>query len=470
MAGFGVGVLATLVQLSCARAESRPQKPNVIIAFSDQHRWQAMSFTETPKVFTPEMRRMAEEGFSADNFVSNYPLCSPARAALLTGRWPQQTGVIDNSSKSYSALSPKELTLGKVFENEGYDTAYVGKWHLGGETASLQAFGFQHSIVWSRTNNHWKSSYAGPDGKKKVSTRYNGNHMTDQLLEFISQPRDNPFFAVVSWNLPHSNYIDAPVELRVMYSDEGAMPYRENWALPPDVDVKEVGGTHYRGYHAHVTAVDSELGRIRTRLEELGKSEDTLVLYLSDHGAMLRSHGRFGKRVPYAESIKVPFLAVWPGVIPSAGTSASPHGLIDVMPTLCSLAGIPIPEQAVGVDFSGAILGRDSAEPGSQFLMNIAAEHPRQMDEPGPPAEFYRGVTSGQYTYAVTAEKPWLLFDNQADPLQMRNLVDDPEYAEVKERLHGLLGEWLKKAKDSFPLPGSSAASSASAHMTSELR
>ena len=222
-----------------------------------------MSFTETPEVRTPNLERLAREGFSASNFVSNYPLCSPARAIFLTGRWPLETGVVDNSTKDHSQLGAEVPNLAKLFAAAGYDTGYVGKWHLGNDGENLADFGFRDSVVWVRTNDHWNSRYIGRDGKRYTSTRYNGAHMTDQFLEFLSEERDRPFFGVLSWNLPHSSYIDPPPEIRKPYAKTKTPPWRANWSLPESVDIESVGGGHFRGYHAHITAIDGEIARRR---------------------------------------------------------------------------------------------------------------------------------------------------------------------------------------------------------------
>ncbi|MBT4816999.1 MAG: sulfatase-like hydrolase/transferase, partial [Lentisphaerae bacterium] len=121
--------------------ESSVRKPNVIFAFSDEHRWHSMSLSGMPGLQTPNMVQMAEQGVSFTNCISNYPVCSPYRAILMTGRWPYQQGVIDNAIK----LKPREMTLGKAFKGAGYTTGYVGKWHLGG--ARAEPYGFDLSLV-----------------------------------------------------------------------------------------------------------------------------------------------------------------------------------------------------------------------------------------------------------------------------------------------------------------------------------
>lgn len=423
----------------------------MILVLSDQHRWHAMSFTETPEVRTPELARMAQEGFSADRFVSNYPLCSPARALLFSGRWPWQTGVEDNRTRTEYNLPPAESTLGRLFSDAGYETAYIGKWHLGGDSKGLAPFGYGESIVWMNTNEHFESRYLDANGARVESRRYNATHMTDQLLELLARPREAPLFATLAWNVPHANYLDAPPTLRALYPDETSLPVRANWRPQPGFTPEEIAGSLllYRGYHAHVTALDAELGRIRRQLAEQGIERETIVVYVSDHGAMLHSHALQGKRVPYSESVRVPFLVVWPGRVAAGGRSTAPLSLVDVVPTLAGLVGLD-PPPGDGVDFSPLLFGDTEALPQSQLIMNMAAKPPRQGARPGMRADRYRGVVTAEHTYAVTPEGPWLLFDDRADPLQLENRIDDPALADTRAHLHALLLGWLRRSGDPF--------------------
>ncbi len=289
---------AALALRSAAGASEPRRKPNVVFLFSDEHRWQAMSFAGMPQAKTPHMERMAAQGVSFDNCVSNYPVCSPYRAMLLTGRWPYQQGITDNALK----LSSDEMTIGKAFKQAGYATGYIGKWHLGGTRA--EPFGFDHSLIWSRTNSHWNSAYHPKDGKPVKCTRYNATAMADQALEFIDGNKDRPFFLMVSWNPPHSNFTDAPQEDKDLYPP-GSLPYPPNVKQPKGLNPRRAERRAkrrwavYNGYHAHVTAIDRELGRVMAKLDALGLANNTILVYTSDHGSLLGSHGAGGKRQPY---------------------------------------------------------------------------------------------------------------------------------------------------------------------------
>ncbi|NOY83058.1 MAG: sulfatase [Kiritimatiellaeota bacterium] len=435
-------------------AGSRP--PNIVFAFSDEHRWQSMSFTELPQVHTPNMARLAAEGAHFTHCISNYPVCSPCRAIMMTGRWPYRQkmrdaapGMIDNAY----ALSPAQVTLGHVFRQAGYRTGYVGKWHMGGTRA--EPFGFDDSMIWTHTNNHWQSRYHPSGGGPAMETKgYNATLMTDQALEFIDRNRDRPFFLMLSWNPPHSDFLDAPEDKQLLYRNAGTLPYR------PNVQTTNRAGANsrrvsrrwavYRGYHAHVSAVDAELGRLLDRLDEWKLAENTVVVYTSDHGSMLGSHNVGGKRQPYEESIRVPFLVRWPRRTPAGRRLEALFGAIDIFPTLCALAGIEPPAACDGQDFSGWLSSGRGPSPESQFIMHIAKEH--ASGGLRHPAPLFRGVTAGRWTYAHYPGRPWCLFDNRKDPYQLENRIDDATLSAVRLRLRGMLDQWLRRADDPIRL------------------
>ncbi|MBI4556400.1 MAG: sulfatase [Candidatus Hydrogenedentes bacterium] len=447
-----LGAAAAAVLAGSSARASRQQRPNVIYAFSDEHRWQSMSFTEMPSVKTPHMAQLAADGVEFTHCISNYPVCSPHRAILLTGRWPYQHGVIDNGIP----LSPDEVTIGKVFQQTGYHTGYIGKWHLGGTRA--EPFGFHDSLIWSDTNVHWdKSSYFPKDSPAVAPKGYNATLMTDQAVEFIRENRRQPFFLMISWNPPHSNFTDAPPDKLAMYP-VGSLPLRPN-ARVMDDGFKTEGdhvlhipdGATHQGYHAHISAIDDQLGRLLATLEELDLADNTILVYSSDHGSMMGSHDLGSKRQPYEESIRVPFLLRGPGMRRDSAKIDALFGTIDVMPTLCSLAGLNIPIRCAGKDFSAHMRGGRGPDPASQLIMHISKQNASGGEKH--PAPIFRGLRTKRYTYAVREEGPWLLFDNHQDPYQLDNLIDDPKYARLRQKLTSNLQVSLRNAHDPFEMP-----------------
>ena len=422
-----------------------PANPNVIFVFSDEHRYQSMGHTDMPALKTPTMDRMAAEGFSFRHCVSNYPVCSPYRAMVMTGKWPYQTGIIDNGI----ALSPDEGTVGKAFQAAGYRTGYIGKWHLEGTRA--EPFGFDTSLIWEGTNTHYDAGEYYPASGEPVTPKgYNATLMTDQALDFIQENKARPFFLMLSIKPPHSKFTDAPPEKRALYP-QGSLPYRPNYGqadAPGETIFGQNGWPHYEGYHAHISAVDDELKRILDALEAEGIAKDTVVVYSSDHGSMHGSHGVGSKRQPYEESLRIPLIVYSPGRVPAGGASDALIGAIDMMPTLCGLAGIAPPANCAGADYSGVLRGEEPPTRDAQFIMHIAKGNASGGEEH--PAPLFRGVRTSRYTYAVGEDGGLCLFDNVADPYQLKNLITDTEYAALRKELRDRLARWLTRAGDPF--------------------
>ena len=400
------------------------------------------------------MAAMAAQGAEFTHAISNYPVCSPHRAILMTGRWPYQQGIIDNNID----LDPGQPTLGKVFQGAGYRTGYIGKWHLGGTRA--EPFGFDTSLIWTGTGTHYDKAEYHPAGGEPVRPKgYNATLMTDQAIEFIRQSNDaaQPFFLMVSWNPPHATFTDAPEDKKALYP-EGSLPLRPNAsganeAVPagaPDI-ARRNDWPNYQGYHAHITAIDEELGRVLAAIDELGLARNTIVVYTSDHGSMFGSHGVGSKRQPYEESIRVPFLVRWPGVVPPGHKSQALFGSIDIMPTLCALAGLDVPSTCAGQDFSPLLTSGTGPDPEAQFIMHIAKENASGGNKH--PAPLFRGVRTRTHTFAVKPDGEGFLFDNRRDPFQLNNLYADPGAAALRTRLEALTRRFLETARDPFDMP-----------------
>lgn len=445
LASSALALAGTRMQNAFAGDETNP--PNIVFVFADEHRYQSMSFTEMPMIHTPNMAKMAREGFCFHQCVSNYPVCSPYRGIMMTGRWPYQTGVIDNNIP----LRENEYTLGDAFKSAGYRTAYIGKWHLGGLRA--EPFGFDLSLIWTDTNTHYnQSAYHPREGAPVRPEGYNATRMTDQAVEYIAGAGSEPYLLMVSLNPPHARFTDAPPDKRALYPD-GSLSYRPNVDLegPADGHISRHNGSpHYEGYHAHISAVDEELGRILEAVKQSERGDDTIVIYTSDHGSQFGSHGIGSKRQPYEESLRIPCMVYAPERVAAGGSSRALMGAPDVMPTLCGLAGIPVPTTCVGQDFSGHILHGKGPEPDAQLIMHISKQNASGGDKH--PAPLFRGIRTGRYTYTVNEKGPFHLFDNQEDPYQMHNLVHAEEQASLRKDLHARLAKLLAAAEDPFPV------------------
>ena len=433
---------------AAAFAADAARKPNLLYVFSDEHRACSMPGEPLNAAYTPNLERFSRQSMTFRNCISNYPVCSPYRAMLQTGRWPYQTGIIDNALQ----LRPDELSIGETFRRAGYRTGYIGKWHLsphdegGGFIPKGPARqGYEDWHVWSNTNQHFDKSFTfDPDTGRKIQLKgYNATLMTNEGLDFMERHRSEPWMLMISWNPPHPDYLDAPPEQKERYPPD-ALKFR------PNVErINPALRRNFQGYYGHISAVDAEFGRLLEKLDQTGQAGNTIVVYTSDHGDMMGSQGHGGKRLPWEESCRVPFLVRYPGVIEPVTSAAGLFSTVDIYPTLCGIAGLKPPAHCVGHDLSSAMRGDAAKFPESSFLMHIAKEH--AAGGVNNPAPLFRGVRTDRHTYAVAEDGRWLLYDNREDPFQMRNLIDDASAAKLTRDLDGLMLDWLKAAHDPFP-------------------
>ena len=450
-------VLRGLAATGALRATAQtPRRPNVLFVFSDQHRACSMPGEPYNDAAAPALARLASEGATFTHCISNYPVCSPYRGILMTGRWPYQTGIVDNAYP----LRRSEHSLGEAFRDAGYHTGYVGKWHLDARGAEGHALkpeggarhGFAEWRAWYNTNPHFDRSHTfdANTGRQLVPSGYNATLMTDDAIDFVDRNRDRPWMLVVSLNPPHPPFHDAPPELLRKY-EPGDLRLRPNAV---DSVTRGIGGRgrsvrkDLAGYNAHIEGVDIEIGRLLACLDRNGLAEDTIVVYTSDHGEMLGAHNRTGKRLPHEESCRVPFVVRAPGV-PAAQTTDVLLGAIDIYPTLCGLAGITVPARCVGRDLSAAARGDAVDGPEHQFLMHVAKSHASGGVNHTSP--LFRGIRTERYTYACGEIGRWCLYDNLEDPFQLRNLADDPSHTRLMDELDGEVLDYLREAEDRYP-------------------
>jgi arylsulfatase A-like enzyme len=451
-------------------AKSRPSKPNVLYLFSDQHRAVSLPGEVFNEAKAPNIDAFRRANFSMDTCVSNYPLCAPYRGVFMSGRWPTQTGVMGNDL----ALPLTETTMGDVFKAAGYQTAYVGKWHLSGHQEDGEfippgrgRLGFDYWRMWGNTNDHYASlTWDADTGKPLKLPGWNATAMTDQAVEFLKkQPAESagkPWFLVLSWNPPHPPF-DPPAKDQAPYG--GSLKMRPNVMMKADgpgpTRTPEKMHKAMEGYYGGITGIDLEFARVLKTLEETGQADNTIVIYTSDHGEMLGSQGRMSKQVPYEESCRVPFMVRSPGVTPKGGSSDVQFAAIDIYPTVCGLAGIPIPAHCEGKDMSAAFGGKKVDGNEIVFLMNGGARMNKggkagggsDEGEGGRRPPTFRGARTATHTYAVFPDARWCLYDNVADPYQLKNLIGDPAQKPLMEKLDAEIKAWIRHTGDTFPYP-----------------
>jgi len=424
---------------------SAEKKPNVLFVLTDQWRAQATGYAGDPNVRTPNLDKLAEQGINFDTAVSVCAVCTPYRAALQTGRFPLSTGMYKNDLY----MDPNEYCMAEIFKDAGYNTAYVGKWHLDGHGRDSyippeRRQGYDYWKVLECTHNYANSKYYdNNDPEVKLwDDKYDGYAQTRDAQAYIRKHAkgDKPFLFFLSFGGPHYTHGLSPKDLQATYPPE-SLKLRPNIKFTEEFTEEKLR-KELMGYYAHCTAIDKCVGDLRATLDELGIADNTILVFTSDHGEMMGSQGIkfFAKRHPYDESTRVPFLLSYPPVTDGkARAIKTPINTPDILPTLLALAGIEIPDTIEGDDLFALI-----KEPGKELdraalVMQVAGHY----------SPDYRGVRTERYWYS---EEPdggrKLLFDCEKDPYQMNNLMDNPEYAELQQRMAARLKEELIKVDD----------------------
>jgi arylsulfatase A-like enzyme len=454
------------------------KKPNILFVFPDQWRKQAVGYRNEDEVYTPNIDRFAAESVDLDNAISCFPLCSPNRSVMMTGRFPLSTGVTTNCKLGLPVkLHDDEITIGNILSSAGYRTGYIGKWHLDLPEQSFvpepesgakhwdayippgpRRFGFDYWYAYNANDQHMAPHYWTDSHHQIVPHEWSTKHETDVAIEFIREHNsEQPFCLFVSWNPPHQPFEQVPDSYKALYTDK---PIH----LRPNVlgEGTEQAQQHIRDYYAAVTGTDYEFGRLLAVLEEEGLAEDTIVVLTSDHGEMMGGHGWLEhKNVWYEESIAVPFFIRYPRELKPRQDSIL-FNSTDIVPTLLGLIGISVPTHIQGIDHTGIIRGKEGNRPSSTFICHYPGavnEHElAQQQGDNINAYGWRGVRTTRYTYVVQKSihdqcAKRLLYDNEQDPYQMfpiefNGVPDDSVALELENELQS----WLTKLDDEFSL------------------
>jgi arylsulfatase A-like enzyme len=417
---------------------------NVLLVFADQMRGQAMGCAGNEQVHTPNLDRLGREGMLLTRAYANSPVCTPARGTLLTGCYPRRHGAICNDIPIRADLP----SIGTVFKRAGYSTGYIGKWHLDGcprnkfTPPGARRLGFDYWAVHNCTHKYMDSFYYAGAPKRIAIQGYEPVHQTDLALSFIESNRERDFCLVLSWGPPHNPYNLVPDRFKKMYPPE-ELRLRGN--VPEEKD--DQARNELSGYYAHVTALDEQMGRILEKLDELNLSDDTLVVFTSDHGDMLHSNARVRKQQPWEESINIPLIFRKPGNVPTGLVCDSLISIVDILPTILGLAEVPIPSSMQGEDLSEMIRGSGAGLEDVLIMEMCPTDegHRQGVIE-------WRGLRTERYTYVETFRGPWLLYDNEADPYQLQNLIGETNSAQIQQRLQLRLQARLREVGEE-PLP-----------------
>jgi len=468
------GMLMPRAGRAALRGASK-RKPNVVYVFADQLRADVVG-CYGGEVHTPHIDALAQEGCRMTNCISTWPVCSPYRGMMLSGRYPMRNGVVTNTNQMLDGIP----TLGTVFRDAGYATGYIGKWHLEWNRKPFVPVnhrrGFQYWAVRNCDHQYFNSFYCRDTPEHIPLPGWEPDGQTGLAVDYIRNHAHEPFCLVVSWGPPHDPYV-APesylsqfpkdklrfrgnVNERKMVDDllrsagevdggalitDKVLKLRARDRQIVDNDERLLGW--WQAYLAMTKSLDDGVGRIRAELERQGLLDDTILVFTSDHGDMLGSHRMAYKQMPFEESIRVPFVVRYPESVARGRESDALLSPIDIMPTMASLAGLRPPEGVDGLDFKEAMQGTRHDQRDAVLLM--------KMMPGGSPwyvngVREWRGLRTHRHTYTRMMDTgPWLLFDNQKDPLQLDNRINDPALKSLRDDMDRKMVALMHEAGDS---------------------
>lgn len=451
------------------------EKPNLVFIMADQWRGDALGCIGKEPVKTPNLDQLASEGLNLTNAVSSYPVSSPARGMLMTGMYPHKNKVIGNYNSDnaiYGVELPQDVCCwSDVLKANGYQTAYIGKWHLDAPHKPYvdtynnrgpvawnewcppeRRHGFEHWIAYGTYDNHLRPMYWSTNASRDsfyYVNQWGPKYETDRAIDYLNEhiDRTRPFAMVVSMNPPHTGYDLVPSKYKEIYKD---LDIEALCANRPDIPAKDTETGDYfrnniRDYYACMTGVDEQIGRIIQELKRLRLYENTIIVFTSDHGICMGAHNHIGKNVYFEESMRIPFIITWPKRIMPRVDPTTMIAFADLYPTLLSMMGLQkqIPKEVQSFNLSSVLLSEKE---------DACIVQPYYYIDPSNQSTGSRGLRTATHTFIVHTTNGKVddifLFDRESDPYQMDNIAE--YHPQLVKRLKDRLKKWLKKTEDPF--------------------
>lgn len=432
---------------------------NLLIIETDEHHFSTLGCYGGEMVKTPNIDWIAANGARCTSFYATTPVCSPSRASLLSGQYPQKTDVVTNNIP----LNDSVITFAEILKQNGYATGYAGKWHLDGtgkpQWAPKRQFGFaDNRFMFNR--GHWKKFEDGPDGprvgardkKGKPSYGLDGadekSFSTDWLcnkaIDFIGANVDKPFCYMVNLPDPHGpNTVRAPYD--TMYQDvtvpipvslKRKAAQIPKWGEPQGVTAQKLQKL-MRQYYGMVKCIDDNVGRILEELRRHDLLEKTIVVFTSDHGDLCGEHGRLNKGVPYEGSARIPFLIHCPGKIQPGHVVDVALSNVDFFPTVMNLMQIKYSHTVDGRDASSLLTGHAATDWDDVTVIRST-----------PGKNVWLSAITQQYKLVISQnEQPWLI-DVKNDPSELSNIFGKPQHRQIGQKLTRRLSAYIKTHND----------------------
>lgn len=432
---------------------------NVVFILSDDHRYDAMSFLGHQFAKTPVMDSLAANGAYMKNALVTTSLCSPSRASILTGLYTFRHRVIDNNR----AIPPGTVYFPQYLQKAGYATAFIGKWHMGGESDEPQP-GWDHWVSFRGQGEYFPPNpdyTLNVDGKRVRQKGYITGELTDYAIDWLKQqkPAEKPFFLYLSHKAVHANFTPEP-KYEGSFKDlpfsrpvtEASTPgnlqqprwsrdQRNSWHgvdFPYHSELNIEG--YYKRYCEALRSVDDSIGRVLQQLKDMDIYNDTLVIYMGDNGFMFGEHGLIDKRVAYEPSMRVPMLVQCPALIKGGTVVNEMVANIDVAPTIMEAMGLKKPAHMDGESFLPLAEGK-SIPWREQFLYVYYWE----KNFPQTPTTF--AIRSDRYKY-ITYYGLWdadEFYDMHEDPDESRNLLNDPACQKQAKQMENKLYKMMRE-------------------------
>ncbi len=500
-------LMAGAALTACQQKNAEQQHPNIIFIMSDDHAWQAISaYGDRLKEIapTPNIDRIAQTGMRFNRCLVTNSICGPSRATILTGKYSHLNRFVSNEESDFDG---GQQTFPKLLQEAGYQTAVIGKWHLGSSPT-----GFNHWDILPGQGSYYNPDFIDINGQYR-ETGYVTDIITNKSLAWIDQVKSTgqPFMLMLHHKAPHRNWQPGPKQLHRFdgvqfpepatlfddYTGRGKAVHDQDMSIAKtmliDSDLKmnrDQATGRYRNadnrmdslqnaewtatyapvmarldslnpqgddlirwkyqrymndYLACIQSVDESVGRVLDYLKENGLDKNTIVVYTSDQGFYLGEHGWFDKRFMFEESYRTPLLISWPGVIAPGQVNGDIVSNLDFAETFLEAAGVPVPGDMQGASLIPVVKGKTPAD--------WRKEHYYHYYE-------YPGWHSVKRHYGISTERyklmhyyydidEWELFDLQSDPQEMKNVYDDPAYATVRAELHQKLEELRTRYQDS---------------------
>ncbi len=444
---------------------------NIIFYFTDQQRWDTCGCFGQPLDITPNLDQLAREGVKFDNAFSPQPVCGPCRALFQTGKWPTETGCFRNNIMLPAGVK----TLGSYIEEAGYETAYIGKWHLASDGELEKPPTIDHTVTaiprelrggytgfWRTADvleftSHGYDGFVFDENDRRIDFKgYRADCINDLALEFFDQyDGKRPFFMTISQIEPHHQNDHKHYE-----GPEGSRERFKDFVLPEDL--KALGGNaaeEYPDYLGQCASLDENLGRLVARLKEKGLYEDTVIIFASDHGSHFLTRNRDShlngyddyKRSCHDAALHVP-LVIAGGPFKGGIAVEELVSTASLPKTILALAGVDVGDAMIGENLLDVVEKKDDNRPNEIFA---------QISE----SRVGRCIRTARYTYSVYAPgvnggeaaaagryADDFLYDMEEDPHQLNNVVASPAYAQVKEELRARLLDWIEKAEGVRPV------------------